>query len=100
MSPTLQLAEQLIARPSVTPNDAGCLDFIASRLTPLGFVCERMDSGPESFRVHNLWAIRRSNAPGAQTLLFADHTDVVPAGPAIAKSPIWKILLHHPYKSS
>src|SRR5437899_7677990 len=84
MSPTLQLAEQLIARPSVTPNDAGCLAFIALRFTPLGFVCERMDSGPESFRVHNLWAIRRSNAPGAQTLLFADHTDVVPAGPAIA----------------
>jgi succinyl-diaminopimelate desuccinylase len=81
MSPTLQLAEQLIARPSVTPNDAGCLDFIASRLTPLDFVCERMDSGPESFRVHNLWAIRRSNAPGAQTLVFAGHTDVVPAGP-------------------
>jgi succinyl-diaminopimelate desuccinylase len=81
MSPTLQLTEQLIARPSVTPEDAGCLDLIASRLTPLGFVCERMDSGPESFRVHNLWAARRSNAPGAKTLVFAGHTDVVPAGP-------------------
>jgi succinyl-diaminopimelate desuccinylase len=80
MSPTLQLAEQLIARPSVTPEDAGCLDLIASRLAPLGFVCERMDSGPDSFRVHNLWAVRRSNAPGAQTLVFAGHTDVVPAG--------------------
>jgi succinyl-diaminopimelate desuccinylase len=81
MSPTLQLAEQLIARPSVTPEDAGCLDLIASRLTPFGFVCERMDSGPESFRVHNLWALRCSNAPGAKTLVFAGHTDVVPTGP-------------------
>src|SRR2546421_5304429 len=81
MSPTLQLAEQLIARPSVTPEDAGCLDLIASRLAPLGYVCERMDSGPDSFRVHNLWAIRRSNAPGARTPVFAGHTDVVPAGP-------------------
>jgi len=81
MSPTLQLAQQLIARPSITPEDAGCLDLIASRLTPVGFVCERMDSGPESLHVHNLWATRRSNAPGAKTLVFAGHTDVVPAGP-------------------
>jgi succinyl-diaminopimelate desuccinylase len=81
MSRTLQLTGELISRPSVTPEDAGCLDLIASRLTPLGFVCERMDSGPESFRVRNLWAIRRSNSPDARTLVFAGHTDVVPAGP-------------------
>src|SRR6516162_4887498 len=81
MSTTLQLAEQLIARPSVTPEDAGCLELIASRLAPLSFVCERMDSGPESFRVHNLWAVRRSKVPGAKTLVFAGHTDVVPTGP-------------------
>ena len=81
MSHTLQLAEQLIARPSVTPEDARCLDLIAARLTGLGFECERMDSGPESFRVRNLWAIRRSNAPEAKTLVFAGHTDVVPTGP-------------------
>src|ERR1051326_4208693 len=81
MSRTLQLAEQLIARSSVTPADAGCLELIAARLTPLGFVCERMDSGPASFRVHNLWAIRRGNGPEAQTLVFAGHTDVVPPGP-------------------
>src|SRR5262245_53923335 len=81
MSRTLQLAEQLIARPSVTPEDAGCLDMIADWLTPLGFVCERMDSGPESFRVRNLWAIRRSNKLDARTFVFAGHTDVVPPGP-------------------
>ncbi|MGP1685001.1 MAG: succinyl-diaminopimelate desuccinylase, partial [Giesbergeria sp.] len=42
-SPTLQLAEQLIARPSVTPDDAGCLSLLAERLSPLGFHCEPMD---------------------------------------------------------
>src|SRR5205085_1378658 len=81
MSQTLELAQQLISRPSVTPEDAGCLDLIAARLTPLGFVCERMDSGPDHFRVRNLWAIRRSNKAGARTLVFAGHTDVVPPGP-------------------
>src|SRR5262245_50587494 len=81
MSQTLHLTEQLIARPSVTPEDAGCLELIAARLAPLGFVCERMDSGPESFRVRNLWATRRSRTQGARTLVFAGHTDVVPPGP-------------------
>jgi len=76
---TLRLAEQLISCPSVTPNDAGCLDLITAALTPLGFSCEFMDSGPETFRVRNLWAKR----PGKSglTLAFAGHTDVVPTGP-------------------
>jgi succinyl-diaminopimelate desuccinylase len=81
MSRTLQLTEQLIARPSVTPLDEGCLELIAARLSTLGFVCERMDRGPESFRVSNLWAVRRSSMSGARTLVFAGHTDVVPPGP-------------------
>ena len=76
---TLRLAEQLIARPSVTPEDAGCLDLIAQALKPLGFVCEFMDSGPDTFRVRNLWA-KRAGTSG-QTLAFAGHTDVVPTGP-------------------
>ena len=58
VSDTLTLAEQLIALPSVTPDDAGCLPLIASHLEPLGFHCERMDSGPDDFRVSNLWALR------------------------------------------
>jgi len=78
---TLQFAEQLISRPSVTPNDAGCLELIAARLSPLGFDCERLDSGPENFRVRNLWAIRRSRKSGTRSLVFAGHTDVVPTGP-------------------
>ena len=76
---TLRLAERLIARPSVTPDDAGCLDLITQALKPLGFVCEFMDSGPETFRVRNLWA-KRAGSSG-QTLAFAGHTDVVPTGP-------------------
>jgi succinyl-diaminopimelate desuccinylase len=60
MSRTLALAEQLIARPSATPEDAGCLELIVSHLEPLGFQCERMDSGPDTFHVSNLWAIKRS----------------------------------------
>ena len=81
MSRALELTKQLISCPSVTPEDAGCLELIASRLAPLGFICERLDSGPESFRVRNLWAIRRSNKQGSRTFVFAGHTDVVPPGP-------------------
>ena len=81
MSLTLDLAEQLIARPSVTPDDAQCLTLIGERLTAIGFACERMDHGPELARVSNLWAIKRSANPDAKTLVFAGHTDVVPTGP-------------------
>jgi succinyl-diaminopimelate desuccinylase len=85
VSPTRALAERLIALPSVTPADLGCLDLIAARLAPLGFACERIDSGPEGQVVSNLWA-RRAPHDAAQggahrTLVFAGHTDVVPTGP-------------------
>lgn len=86
MSRTQQLAEQLIALPSITPNDAGCLQLLAQRLEPLGFVNATMDSGPDSFRVSNLWSKRAvkptSKAQQAiKTIAFAGHTDVVPTGP-------------------
>jgi succinyl-diaminopimelate desuccinylase len=85
MSRTLHLTEQLIARPSVTPDDAGCQALLIERLAPLGFQCETIISGPENFRVTNLWAKRLGKAsPGlapAKTLVFAGHTDVVPTGP-------------------
>ncbi len=81
MSRTLHLAEQLISCPSVTPDDGGCQQIIAQRLAPLGFVCETMVSGPDNFRVANLWAKRTSSRAGAKTLAFAGHTDVVPTGP-------------------
>lgn len=85
-SATLDLARQLIARPSVTPEDAGCLQLLAARLAPLGFASEAMDSGPESFRVQNLWSKRPPALDGqgieaTKTVVFAGHTDVVPTGP-------------------
>ncbi|GAB2180740.1 succinyl-diaminopimelate desuccinylase [Denitratisoma sp. agr-D3] len=73
-TPTLDLAQQLIALPSVTPEDKGCLDLIADRLKPLGFAIERMDANGTS----NLWARRGTAAP---LVCFAGHTDVVPTGP-------------------
>ncbi|MGJ3700130.1 succinyl-diaminopimelate desuccinylase [Variovorax sp. AFSI2.2] len=82
MSRTLQLAEQLISRPSVTPDDAGCQQILSERLAPLGFTLETIESGPADFRVTNLWAVRRPAAAAAtKTLVFAGHTDVVPTGP-------------------
>ncbi len=80
MSEALALTEALIARPSVTPDDAGCLDLLGQRLARLGFLNERLDSGPDTFRVSNLWACR-APSPQATVLVFAGHTDVVPTGP-------------------
>ncbi len=80
MNQALQLAEALIARPSVTPEDAGCQELLKARLAPLGFACETLVCGPNDFRVTNLLATRRGKRPGP-TLAFAGHTDVVPTGP-------------------
>jgi succinyl-diaminopimelate desuccinylase len=71
---TRDLVQALIARRSVTPDDAGCLDLITQAIQPLGFECERMDRNG----VSNLWARRGSARP---VLCFAGHTDVVPTGP-------------------
>ena len=82
MSRTLQLAEQLISRRSVTPVDAGCQTLIRERLAPLGFECHALEHGPEGARVANLWAVKRGRAGASGKLLaFAGHTDVVPTGP-------------------
>jgi succinyl-diaminopimelate desuccinylase len=70
----LELTRQLIARRSVTPDDAGCIDLLAGLLEPLGFRCERMSN----HGVDNLWARRGTAAP---LVCFAGHTDVVPTGP-------------------
>jgi succinyl-diaminopimelate desuccinylase len=76
----LRLAEALIARRSVTPEDGGCQALLGERLQAAGFSCETHVFGPEDFRVANLWAMRRGGRPGP-TLAFAGHTDVVPTGP-------------------
>ncbi|MBP8019236.1 MAG: succinyl-diaminopimelate desuccinylase, partial [Hylemonella sp.] len=80
---TLYLAEQLISRPSVTPDDSGCQALLSERLAPLGFVCKTIESGPADFKVTNMWAKRTGTGtgPSAKTLVFAGHTDVVPTGP-------------------
>jgi succinyl-diaminopimelate desuccinylase len=72
--PTLDLACELIARPSITPDDAGCQELIGARLRPLGFTCETLVSNG----VTNLWARRGTARP---LVCFAGHTDVVPTGP-------------------
>ena len=74
MNKTVYLAEQLIARRSITPHDAGCQQLLSERLAPLGFACETLASGPADFRVTNLWAIRRSARTHAPTLVLAGHT--------------------------
>ena len=74
MSDALSLTEELLRRPSVSPEDHGCLDIIGARLEPLGFLNQHLRFGP----VDNLWARRGEAAP---ILCFAGHTDVVPAGP-------------------
>ena len=72
--PTFELARQIIACHSVTPEDGGCMDIIAERLKPLGFTIEFINRNG----VTNLWARRGSTAP---LFVFAGHTDVVPTGP-------------------
>jgi len=70
----LELAQELIARRSVTPEDGGCQAEIAARLTSAGFTCETIRCG----EVTNLWARRGTARP---LVCLAGHTDVVPPGP-------------------
>jgi succinyl-diaminopimelate desuccinylase len=73
-TPVLDLARALIARRSVTPDDAGCQELIKARLAPLGFRCDsHVVNG-----VTNLWARRGEAKP---LVCLAGHTDVVPTGP-------------------
>ncbi|MBE7372978.1 succinyl-diaminopimelate desuccinylase [Pseudomonas lopnurensis] len=74
LSPTLELACELINRPSVTPLDEGCQQLMSERLAACGFAVEPMPIED----VENFWAIRGSEGP---VLCFAGHTDVVPTGP-------------------
>lgn len=73
-SSVLDLAAELIRRPSVTPEDGGCQEILIARLERLGFAIERLPFG----EVTNLWARRGSATP---LFCFAGHTDVVPTGP-------------------
>jgi len=72
--PAFELSRELIARASVTPDDAGCQSLLADRLAAAGFSVEPLAWG----RVNNLWARRGTSGP---LFCFAGHTDVVPTGP-------------------
>ena len=74
MNNTLELSQQLIQRPSVTPKDEGCLQLIADRLENSGFTCENLPFED----VSNAWIRKGTQAP---LFVFAGHTDVVPTGP-------------------
>jgi succinyl-diaminopimelate desuccinylase len=74
VSATIALAQDLMGRASVTPEDKGCQELMIARLEAIGFTVERMRFGA----VDNFWARRGTQKP---VLAFAGHTDVVPTGP-------------------
>ena len=75
MEKTLELCCELIRKPSVTPEDAGCQALMIERLHALNFNCTELPCGD----VSNFWAEHGDQGP---LLVFAGHTDVVPPGPA------------------
>ena len=74
MTDVLALTQALISRPSITPDDLGCQQLLATQLSDAGFRCEHMRFGD----VDNLWATHGRDGP---VLVFLGHTDVVPPGP-------------------
>ncbi len=74
MSEALKLAQALIATPSVTPEDGGCMELVIEQLAPFGFVPEFLYFGDTP----NLWLRRGTASP---LFVFLGHTDVVPPGP-------------------
>ncbi|HJR72673.1 MAG TPA: succinyl-diaminopimelate desuccinylase [Luteimonas sp.] len=74
MKEVVELTKELLLRPSVTPDDAGCQALITERLQRAGFVCESLRFG----EVDNLWA---AHGDGGPVLALLGHTDVVPPGP-------------------
>ena len=79
MIDAVNLTQELIRRPSVTPADAGAMDLVEAALKGLGFACRRMKFG----EIENLYARYGTARPN---LCFAGHTDVVPVGDAAAWS--------------
>lgn len=77
LSAVLELTCELVRRPSVTPDDAGCQQLLARRLQASGFSIEHLRFG----EVDNLWAWHGSGGP---VLVYLGHTDVVPTGPVEA----------------
>lgn len=81
MSKTLELAIDLIQRPSITPKDEGCQDLIAQRLSESGFHIQSLPFGEGDDQVQNLWVTHSSSSNSSEPVLcFVGHTDVVPTG--------------------
>jgi len=70
--PVIELAQQLIKRPSLSPHDEGCQQLLIAHLNAMGFTVETLDFDD----TQNFWAWRGEG----RTLAFAGHTDVVPVG--------------------
>src|SRR5205814_10358333 len=80
----VELAAELIRRPSVTPKDEGALDVVTARLERLGFTCHRLvfdDPGPNGEVTEPIANLYARYGTGRPNLCFAGHTDVVPTGP-------------------
>ncbi|MCW8108800.1 succinyl-diaminopimelate desuccinylase [Alteromonas ponticola] len=77
MSEVIELTKELINKPSVTPDDAGCQLLMQNWLSELGFVNETMIFDDTT----NLWSRKGQFSP---VFCFAGHTDVVPTGPEAA----------------
>lgn len=85
MSTLHELLKNLIAFPSLTPDDAGCQTYLIAELEKLQFTCQRFDSHP----VSNFFARIGDEAP---LIVFAGHTDVVPTGdPTLWLSPPFEL---------
>ncbi len=74
----LELAKELIRFPSITPKDAGAINFLSKQLRSLGFKCKILEfKDKKSKPIKNLYARLGTKQPN---LCYAGHTDVVPPG--------------------
>ncbi len=74
----LKIAKELISFPSITPKDAGAINYLAKKLKPLGFKCTILKfKDKKSAPIKNLYARLGNKQPN---ICYAGHTDVVPPG--------------------
>ncbi|VAW38566.1 N-succinyl-L,L-diaminopimelate desuccinylase [hydrothermal vent metagenome] len=88
-TPVIKLSQELIRQDSITPDDKGCQQLLASLLTAAGFQVEHKRFG----KVDNLFAYHGKDSKNTTSLLFVGHTDVVPTGNLAA----WK---HLPFSAT
>ena len=88
-SATLDLACELLARASQTPDDAGCQDILQSRLGRAGFRCETLVCG----KVTNLWARRGEARPAISS------QEIVSTHELVKTREAWDIVDEASYES-